>query len=198
MKKGQVTKEHIISQAAGLFNTKGYTGASLADLMKVTGLKKGGIYNHFNSKEEILLEAFNYSINQVEAAVRQVIKEVYTATEKLKAVINFYRTYALYPVVEGGCPILNSTLQSNVNPILKERVQTAYQGWIDSLSTIIQRGIRRGEFKTDIEVQTVAIYLIAACEGGIVMARAFNNNHYMDMVADQLITYIDTELRNKT
>jgi len=34
-----------------MFNQKGYEGGSLNEVMAATGLKKGGIYRHFTSKE---------------------------------------------------------------------------------------------------------------------------------------------------
>jgi AcrR family transcriptional regulator len=46
-----MTKAHIIQQAAVVFNQQGYAGTSMSDIMRATGLKKGGIYNHFQSKE---------------------------------------------------------------------------------------------------------------------------------------------------
>ena len=45
--------------AAPVFNQRGYVGASMRDLVDVTGLEKGGIYNHFGSKEQLALEAYD-------------------------------------------------------------------------------------------------------------------------------------------
>ncbi len=42
-------------------NTKDYFRSSINDLVRETGLKKGGIYNHFGSKEQLALEAFDYA-----------------------------------------------------------------------------------------------------------------------------------------
>ncbi len=44
MRKGEQTRQEIIRKAAPIFNQKGYSGAALSDLMRATGLKKGGIY----------------------------------------------------------------------------------------------------------------------------------------------------------
>ena len=52
MTKGEQTRQRIVKEAAPIFNRRGYEGSSLSDLMKATGLKKGGIYRHFSSKEE--------------------------------------------------------------------------------------------------------------------------------------------------
>ena len=61
MTKGERTRLEIVRNAAPLFNTKGYEGTSLSDLMAATGLQKGGIYRHFASKEELAGEAFDYA-----------------------------------------------------------------------------------------------------------------------------------------
>src|SRR6266852_4094752 len=53
MRKGEQTRQDIIRKAAPIFNQKGYDGAALSDLMRATGLTKGGIYRHTESKEEL-------------------------------------------------------------------------------------------------------------------------------------------------
>jgi AcrR family transcriptional regulator len=195
MSKGQITKENIVIKAATLFNTRGYAGSSVSDLMAITGLKKGGIYNHFSNKEEILLEAFDYAFGQVNQAVTDVIKSHYTATDKLKAVLNFYRDYALDPIIQGGCPIANATVEADdTNPRLNEKVQAAIQTWITGLATVLNRGIRRGEFRADLDVEKAAVRMISQIEGGVVLARAFNDNKYMTMIIDQLLEYVDQEI----
>ena len=64
MSKGDQTRERIIAKAAELFNQRGLEGTSMADLMKATGLEKGGIYRHFASKEAVAAEAFDYAWKQ--------------------------------------------------------------------------------------------------------------------------------------
>ena len=54
--KGENTKRFICNTAEQLFSKKGYTGVSMQMICDATGLSKGGLYRHFGSKEEILLE----------------------------------------------------------------------------------------------------------------------------------------------
>src|SRR6202044_3514737 len=61
MRKGEQTRQEIIRRAAPIFNQKGYGGPAPSDLMKATGLEKGGIYRHFDSKEMLAAEAFDYA-----------------------------------------------------------------------------------------------------------------------------------------
>src|SRR5438105_3375693 len=71
MRKGEQTREMILERAAPIFNQQGYAGASLSDIMRETGLEKGGIYNHFRGKEELALAAFDYAIGLVWQQIEQ-------------------------------------------------------------------------------------------------------------------------------
>ena len=195
MSKGQLTRENILAQAAALFNTRGYAGASLSELMQITGLKKGGIYNHFHSKEEILISAFEYSVGTVKKILSETIADEPTATGKLKGIMEFYRNFALNPVIKGGCPILNTIVDSDsTNPILQEKVKIAVDDLVNELVRIINYGIRKGEFKPGINSRDVAIVIFTSIEGGIAIARSHGENRYMDIMIDHLIKYIDEEI----
>ena len=61
MKKGEKTRRRIVETSAGIFNTKGYFGTSMSDLVREVGIEKGGIYNHFGSKAELALAAFDHA-----------------------------------------------------------------------------------------------------------------------------------------
>ena len=63
MRKGERTRQEIIRKAAPIFNQRGYDGAALSDLMRATGLEKGGIYRHFESKQELAGDAFDHAWN---------------------------------------------------------------------------------------------------------------------------------------
>ena len=62
--KGMQTRQRIVELAAPVFNRQGYVGASMRDLVDATGLEKGGIYNHFGSKEQLALEAYDYAMRR--------------------------------------------------------------------------------------------------------------------------------------
>ena len=61
MRKGEQTRQEIIRKAAPIFNQRGYDGAALSDLMRATGLEKGGIYRHFDSKQQLASAAFDHA-----------------------------------------------------------------------------------------------------------------------------------------
>src|SRR5437870_12756972 len=89
--KGEQTREMILHRAAGVFNRKGYFGASMADIMEATGLEKGGIYRHFTSKDDLALEAFDFAVDLVRQEFQNAIKDKRDAIDRLRAIVGVYR-----------------------------------------------------------------------------------------------------------
>src|SRR6195256_6799324 len=86
--KGEQTRRDIVQKAAPLFNQKGYEGTSLSDLMDATGLQKGGIYRHFASKEELALEAFDYSWQKAVNGRLEGVQNVPDSVDRLKKMVD--------------------------------------------------------------------------------------------------------------
>jgi len=56
------TRARIIRKASKEFNQHGIAGTGLADVMKSAGLTHGGFYKHFQSKDELVAEALERSL----------------------------------------------------------------------------------------------------------------------------------------
>ena len=63
MSKGELTRQRIIAEAAPIFNRRGYEGCSMQEILDATGLEKGGIYRHFDSKSSVLVDLFDRVID---------------------------------------------------------------------------------------------------------------------------------------
>src|SRR5215475_581371 len=129
MTKGELTRKRIVEAAAPIFNQHGYEGSSLNALMEATGLKKGGIYRHFSSKEELAAEAFDYTWEAAREARMLHVREKSSGLEQIKQYIaNFCGSKA---GVAGGCPILNTAVDADDgNSLLRTRVSKALRQWI--------------------------------------------------------------------
>src|SRR6266581_5875549 len=122
MSKGEQTKERILERAAQLFNQQGYFGSSLSDIMHETGLEKGGIYNHFASKEQLALEAFDYAVDLVSQRTRLALAGKVNAIDRLLAIITVFQWLLEDPALAGGCPILNTAIEADdAQPALRDR-----------------------------------------------------------------------------
>ena len=191
MSKAQQTKARIVRQAAELFNQKGYAGSSIADVMQATGLKKGGIYNHFKSKDELALAAFDYAVNLMSKEVWQAVKTKRNAIERLQALLSAYLIYIDEPPIAGGCPILNTAIEADdLDSPLRDRALAAINSWRGLIVRIIQKGIRKQEVRSTVEADTVATIIICTIEGAIMMSQLEKNPIHLQRAIAYLQGYI--------
>jgi AcrR family transcriptional regulator len=195
MTKKERTRQFIIEQAAPLFNQKGYAGTSLHDIMETTGLKKGGIYGNFGSKEEIAVASFEYAVGLVTDKVKLRADQKLKSYEKLQVVVDFYRNYLANPPIDGGCPILNTSIEADdTNPRLRNRVIEALDNWRGSMAGTIRKGIRRQEIKPLVDAEEFATLFIATLEGGIMMSKVYKKVRPLNIVLNHLERMIQDEL----
>jgi len=168
--KGEATRQRIIAEAAPIFNRRGFAGCSLQELMDATGLEKGGIYRHFESKEELAVEAFRYAVAQSVKLRIDHLETIPNAVDKLRAMV---RRFVETPsAVEGGCPLMNTAIDADDgSAALRELALKGIRDWRERLAVIVREGVRRGEIKRGTQAKRVANTMIATLEGALMISR---------------------------
>jgi AcrR family transcriptional regulator len=185
--KGEKTRRRIVEKAAGVFNTKGYFGSSMGDLVREIGLEKGGIYNHFTSKEELALEAFDYAAGTMQERFQAALEGKEGALERLFAIVDVLGDLAEDPPVEGGCPVLNTAVESDdAHMELKDRAREAMSGWLRLIGSIVKEGVRNGELRPGKNPREMASVVVATLEGAVMLSRLYDDPTYMKRSVDHL------------
>lgn len=197
MRKGEQTRQEIIRKAAPLFNERGYDGAALSDLMKATGLEKGGIYRHFESKQQLAAEAFDYAWNLALDTRFEGTEEIANTVDRLKQVVRNFRDRRA-GLVPGGCPLLNTAIDSDDgNPQLREKARRALASWLDRLQSIIEEGQRGGEIRIDVDSSALAALIVSTLEGSLMVTRLQRKEDPRDGACRHLEEYLETNVRAK-
>src|SRR6202047_5581166 len=171
VRKGEATRQDIIRKAAPIFNRKGYSGAALSDLMRATGLEKGGIYRHFESKEELAGDAFEHAWKVAMDARFEGTEEIPNTVDRLKQIVRNFRDRRA-GLVPGGCPLLNTAIDSNDgNPPLRAKARQALSSWVYRLQSIAEEGKRRGEVRSQVDSAELATLIVSTLEGGLMVTR---------------------------
>ena len=193
MSKGEQTRERILASSAQLFNRQGYFGASLADIMRETGLEKGGIYNHFSSKEQLALESFDFAYGLIQERVRHALSGKFNAIERLLAIVSVFQGIVEDPQVAGGCPILNTAIEADdANEVLRDRARSAMDNWRTTIHRIVNKGIERQQIRPGVDADEVASILIATLEGAIMLSNLYKDPLHIQRAADHIAHYIET------
>jgi TetR/AcrR family transcriptional repressor of nem operon len=193
MTKGEQTRKRIVEAAAPIFNKRGYEGSSLNDLMEATGLKKGGIYRHFSSKEELAAEAFDYTWEAAWNARLLRVDEKANGIEKLKQLVANFVDHR--SPVAGGCPILNTAIDADDgNSVLRAHVLKALRSWVARLQAIVKQAQMRGEAGDGVDPKAVATLIVASLEGALMMSRLERNDEPLRRVQQHLNQYLESEV----
>ena len=195
MSKGELTRQRIIAEAAPIFNQKGFEGTALSDLMRATGLEKGGIYRHFGNKQELAEGAFDHAWRLAFDTHFEGMKEIPNAVDRLERIIRNFgdRRSGL---VAGGCPLLNTAIDSDDgNPRLRTRARQALKSWSDRLQSIVEEGKRRGEARADVDSAQLATLIIATLEGSLMISRLRRDINPMNLACRHLEEHIEAKVR---
>ena len=158
--QSQSTRAEIVEVAASRIRERGFAGTTVADLMSDVGLTHGGFYNHFASKDSLVVEA-------VEQAFRQ------HAGERAKAgaiaeVLRWYLSAAHVAAPGGGCPA--AALGSEVAR-QSDQVKAAFGAGIEDMIRDFCDAL--GEAPRGVASRrSLAIDVLAKAVGAIVLSRA--------------------------
>ena len=142
----------------------------MQDILDATGLKKGGIYRHFDSKEELAAEAFRYSLSRATKLRTPTADPRMTAPQSLRQVIGQFIEEP--SPVSGGCPILNTAVDTDDgNPRLRELARGGLKDWRLRIARIVREGIAHKEIRKDVEPRALANTIIATLEGALMISR---------------------------
>lgn len=196
--KGERTRAEIIRKSAELMNSQGFLSAPLSAVIAATGIQKGGLYRHFDSRETLAAEALDHAVSQVRERFRQALENQHEACGRLLALVGAYGDGddpAQLPM-PGGCPIMNSAIEADhAHPALRERAQAAMSGWHGLLVHIVEAGLRAGEIRPGVVPQAVASTVIACIEGAVMLTHLYGDATHWRAVRRHLETYVEQELR---
>lgn len=154
-------KEKIMKHSIRLFESKGFSEASIQDIVNTLGVTKGTFYYYFSSKEELLTQIqLNYIDYMLEEQQRIIEQPDRTWKDKLSEVI-----LMTIQAIEGRGSsariffreLLHITGDS-LDLIKKKRDQFRL-----NVQSIIEQGVESGEFRDDLPAEMVAFSILGAC-----------------------------------
>jgi AcrR family transcriptional regulator len=84
------SRQEILRTAARLFQQRGYDATSMNDVAAALKLSKGGLYHHFQSKDEILFHIMNHAMDITEDRVIKAARGVMNPEERLRILIRLH------------------------------------------------------------------------------------------------------------
>ncbi|TAJ67623.1 MAG: TetR/AcrR family transcriptional regulator [Chitinophagaceae bacterium] len=123
------TRSRIVDVASRLFYTQGYNSTGINQVIKEAEVAKASLYQHFPSKEDLLVEYLTVTSDLTRKALQLAIEKQHTPKEKVIAMFDFL----LKNVRQNdftGCNFLN--IASEI-PTENERVRAIIRNQKDSI-----------------------------------------------------------------
>jgi len=173
MSKGMETRSRVIDSAIGLINRKGIRNTSVRDVIEETGVKKGNLYFHFSSKDELCTAIIDEAAERYFAYLAKSIASddpLGKIGDILSAVLAYHRKRRF----DGGCIFGNTALEaSDTDEAYAALVRGVFDRWVSILADLLREAARRGELPKGIRPEPMARHIVAALEGGVMMARLY-------------------------
>lgn len=159
--KNSTRKEVILLKASQLFREKGFTATSMRDLAEHVGVEAASLYNHINSKAEILQEICFKVANKFMSNIEEVGASNISAIEKMEALLRFHIRQMIHSYEE--VYVSDREWKHLEDPYLFN-FQNQRRTYRQRMASIIEEGINRGEIKR-IDAPTAVLIILHAVSG---------------------------------
>ncbi len=182
------TRERILRSARHLFNRKGFVAVTLDEVMSESGLTHGGFYNHFSSKDELYAEAIMQFARNDPPEHWQTLGFDGTAQgERLaRLIVDAYLSREHLEDRDGSCPMVG--LPSDVARG-GSKLKSAFQQVLEMMVGVFEAGMPHDE----VPARERAISMVALCVGGMVLARAVEDEGLSDELRDTVRKWANTQ-----
>lgn len=165
----ETTKDKILEAGLSILRDKGVSGTSMNDIIRESGISKGGVYHYFPSKDELLLGLCDYffekyistslTVIQSEAdiAERSAIEMIDLLLQQQEAIIDqMNNDMKLF---------MDLYLEAMHNDDLKRVFNTQYKMVFEILCQLINEGKSQGDIRNDIETELLSAAMLAIFDG---------------------------------
>lgn len=152
-------RAQILDAALECFARRGYHTTTMDDLVTASGLSKGSLYWHFESKLEVFLALFD--------RLQEELFDGWEAMRKSEPAVRKWMRSGLdvgFQILSEQRELVFIWAEFLSLPEGRERIAGVYRTWRGVLEEIIADGVAQGEFR-DVDVAVAATTLMAALEG---------------------------------
>jgi TetR/AcrR family transcriptional regulator, cholesterol catabolism regulator len=152
------SRQEILRTAARLFQQQGYDATSMNDVAAALKLSKGGLYHHFQSKDEILFNLMSHAMDITEEQVIAPAKQIPDPEERLRTVI---RRHIAVVLGERDREITVMLHENHpLSPALRKRINSRKKDYVHFLENLVAEVQRARGSKGSVTPRAAAFALL--------------------------------------
>jgi TetR/AcrR family transcriptional regulator, transcriptional repressor for nem operon len=191
--RGAATRSRIVEAAADLIYEHGVERTSLDDVMAVSGVSKSQLYHYFADKSALVLEVIAKQTERILDAQRPEL----AALDSLPSLKAWRNAFVRLNKAAGGrgCPLgsLASELANDSEPARKH-LAASFAMWRDRIEQGLIKMRERGELAASADPRELALALLTAVEGGLLLAKTTRSSRPLEIALDMAIDHVARQM----
>ena len=110
-KTKQFNKEKVLEAASNIFRQKGYNGTSIDDILSATGLSRSSLYDSFNDKHNLYLQALEFYKNNEQALYGKLDEKPVNGLQKIEVLFKEVVNHLINHPDDNGCLMVNAAAE---------------------------------------------------------------------------------------
>jgi len=178
-------KELIVQKAACMFREKGFPATSMRDLAESVGIEAASLYNHIQSKSEILQEIIFRISEDCNRHIDELESGSISNLQKIESVIRFHIQMMLHRF-EDYHVMINEWIHLEAQPL--SDFITQRRNYVQRLETFIKEGIDAKEIKPILPY--VAVLTILSAVRGLEFWHRSQKSYSPEELEENMVTYL--------
>jgi TetR/AcrR family transcriptional regulator, lmrAB and yxaGH operons repressor len=183
------TRTRLLDTAGQLFRAQGFHATGLDEVLRLSGTPKGSLYHYFpGGKDQLAIETLGYVATQMEQRMSTLLASSDDPLNALRTLLDFTAKSLAESDFRNGCPIAAVTLDVACD---RNSVREACERGLNTWLRVFAQHFK-GAGLTEKRANNLAILILAALEGGLILSRAQKSVTPLNTIADELIHVIKT------
>lgn len=162
----QEVRDRILAAALRVFSEKGYHNATIADVVRESGLSVGAIYTYFRGKDELIrLSCDQIATRGLDQLAERLAPATSTAERMAIAIRLYVESIDQYEGAPGQITLLQAWAEADREPVVREMLAARRERLVGAGRYILAQGVASGELPGWIDVDAVTRGFLALLDG---------------------------------
>ena len=187
--KGARTRDRIVAAAADLMFSQGIAGTTLEDVRTAAAVSSSQLYHYFSDKQDLVRAVVAYRADRIVGHQEQTRLE---SLDDFRVWRDDFVAYKRQLFSRGGCPLgsLGSEL-AVTDPGMRLEVAAQFDRWESTIREGLRAMHARGRLTTETNPDDLALAILAALQGGLLLAQIQRDTRPLEVAFDAMITLIE-------
>jgi AcrR family transcriptional regulator len=186
-------KQTILEATWRLIAERGYHVVRVSDIAQVCGTSTGTVHYYFPGKQDVLVEALKYCVEQAFARQSVDLKAIDDARDRLLRLIDMQLPRS-GEVRQEWLIWLQFWTEAATRPELRPVHNEFYARWLDTVVRIVRRGQRQGVFREDLDAKQVALRFTALTDGAAIKVLTGAPGMTVERMRGMLVDFVDDQM----